>query len=189
MGRIGRLLSFIRRSKAGTNYSDAKGDMGGGENVTPHHYGSPGDDSHPLPGDLFAELPLQGTGRGAAVAYLDPLNDQLAGPGERRVYARNAAGAAVCRVWLQNDGGIVMDNASGGIVLAPDGTVIINGVEFSPAGDITAPGDADFTGDVTAAKLTADEIEAMLSILAAGLELVLHTHLAGVPPGSTGPNQ
>lgn len=189
MGWLGRVLSFTRRQRGSTSYSDTKVDAGGGDNLTAQHFGAPGDDSHPLPSDTAALLPLPGTGRAAAVAYLDPANDQLAGPGERRIYSRNSAGQAVARVWLQDDGSAVIDNGSGGIVLGSDGTVSINGVEIDPSGNISAPGDADFTGDVTAATLTADQIEAVVSLIAATLELVLHTHLAGTPPGNTGPNQ
>lgn len=188
MGRIGRLLSFARRSRFGTNYSDAKGDMGGGDNNTPQHFGAPGDDAHPLPSDLFVMVPLTGTGRGAAVGYLDPKAVQSAGPGERRVYARDAAGQEVAQVWLQSDGSVVLSNANGGIVLGANGTVSINGVEIDPAGNISAPNNMDLAGALTAASVTADQIEALTSLIAALSQLVAHVHPAGDPPGNTGPN-
>lgn len=119
--------------------SDVKVDTGGGANATADHYSAPGDDSHPLPGDRVALVDTQGARRRAAVAYLDTKNDQTAGPGEKRIYARDASGAAVAEVWLKSDGSIVIDNGSGTVTLKTNGDVDANGATITTTGDVTTP--------------------------------------------------
>ena len=84
MGYVAKLLSFVREIRNGANVSDAKVDRGGSDIRTVEHFSAPGDDSHPLPGDYAHTEPQAGTGRDSAVGYLDPLNEPVAGPGEKR---------------------------------------------------------------------------------------------------------
>jgi hypothetical protein len=189
MGRLARVISFARTAVSGKKVTDVKSDLGGGDVLNGQHFAPVGDDSMPLPDDYVALIPLARQRGAAAVGYLDPKANQTAGAGEKRIYSRDGSGAQVAQVWLRADGTVVVNNGAGMITMAPAGTINLNGVEIDPSGNISVPGDADITGDVTAASVTADEIEAVVSLIAAGLELVLHTHLAGVPPGNTGPNQ
>jgi hypothetical protein len=140
VGRITRLLSFVRALANGAQVSDVKVDPGGGENITAQHFAPAGDDSHPLPNDYAAIMPVQRTGSEVAVGYLDPLNEPKAQPGDKRVYARDAGGAAVVDVWLKNDGTATTANSNGVSELLPDGTHLSsnsNGAfELKPDGSI-----------------------------------------------------
>lgn len=168
MGRVGRVLAFARRVVRGTaNTSDVTFDRGGGDLRTGQHFGPPGDDSQPLPGDYVAEVPQGPTGRDSAVGYADVVSAPASGPGEVRRYARDpATGDTVSEVWQKSDGQILLANAAGFIHLLADGSVNINGVLFAPNGDTTVPN----------------------SLNLAGKELAGHDHPAGDPPGNTGPN-
>src|ERR1051325_2053658 len=42
-------------------------------------------------------------------------------------------------VWIKNDGTLVMQNATGSITMMANGNVVINGVIFTPQGQITSP--------------------------------------------------
>ena len=138
----------------------------------------------PLPSDYVALNTDEGTGRESAIGYLDPINDQLAGPGEKRIYSRDSSGQAVAHVHLysdsrvviyndlasvtiQADGGIIANNSNGSIDLQADGDVNINGVLIDASGDVTVPS----------------------SLVLDGKELRDHTH-GGVETGggTTGPN-
>lgn len=124
MGRIAKLLSFVRGEANGAKVSDVKADPGGGANVTAQHFASPGDDSHPLPGDYVASVGAAGTGRENAVGYLDPNSEQKSQAGDKRIYARNGPGSESCEVWLKADGSVLIQNGTGGTVLNPDGSVV-----------------------------------------------------------------
>lgn len=193
MGRIAKLLSFARSEVNGAKVSDVKVDPGGGANVTAQHFASPGDDSHPLPGDYVALTGVTGTGRANALGYLDPTNERKALPGDKRIYARDEDGATVVEVWLQNDGTAIVVNAQGSVTLRPDGSIrgsngagsfelesggdfVVNGVTIDTSGNVTSP------ATVTAATVSAPSIQAD------GKELAGHIHPAGSPPGNTGPN-
>lgn len=168
MGRVGILVSFVRRLVGATNSSDAMFDRGGGDNRTGQHFAPPGDDSQPLPGDYVAALSQAPTGRDSVVGYVDPVSTPVAGPGEVRRYARDPdTGDTMVSFWLKATGEAVIANDNGSITLQPDGSVNINGVIIAANGDVTIPN----------------------SLNLAGLEIAGHTHLAGTPPGNTGPNQ
>lgn len=156
MGGIGKILSFVRRTRNGAKVSDTTVDPGGGPNLTAEHFAPPGDDSHPLPGDFALLVPLRQTGRAAAGGYVDPKNEQLAAAGERRLYARDGSGNVVATVWIKNtgevlvendnasvtlgpDGSYTADNGAGSIQLQPGGNVVINNVTITPAGAISTP--------------------------------------------------
>lgn len=125
MGWIARVQSFVRVVRNGAKVSDVKVDPGGGANVTAEHFSAPGDDSQPIPGDYAAISKVGGTGRKVATGYLDPLNDPVAGPGEKRIYARDENGATIVQVWLKSDGEATILNANGQITLKPNGAVLI----------------------------------------------------------------
>ena len=199
MGRIARVLSFLRTVKNAANATDVKADPGGGPPVTAEHFACPGDDAHPMPGDSAALVRTSGEGRQNAVGYADTLNTAKAEQGEKRIYARNPDGVPVVELWLKNTGEAVLSNDNGSATLAPDGatrcevpggflelepdgTVNINGVTIAPSGAMSINGvEISASGTVT--------IPASLTL--AGLEIAFHTHpITGgsSSPGPTGPN-
>jgi len=189
VGRVAKVLEFVRSVAGSSNVSEVKVDRGGGDNRTLQHFSDVGDDSHPLPSDYTATVEQRGTGRDSAVGYIDPKNLQKAAAGEKRTYARDAStGDQVVEAWLKNDGTFVAQNdagvfeltpagayncsnANGSFALGADGVFTANGVTIAVDGTITTP-----TGIVTP------------SILVDGKELAGHTHPAGTPPGNTGVN-
>lgn len=193
MGLIGRVLSFIHTSRNGAQVSDTKLDPGGGPNITAAHFAPPGDDSYPLTTDYVCTTPLPQNGRQAAVGYVDPLNTPQTQPGEKRIYARDAAGAVIVDIWLKTTGEAAMANAAGSVTLRADGSIlgqnaagsfelqvggnfVVNGVIIAPDGSITAP-----------AAISAP------SMMANGKELAAHTHSQANDSGGnteqdTGPN-
>lgn len=198
MGRIAKLLSFVRSAVKGTKVSNVKVDPGGGANITAQHFSAPGDDSHPLPDDYVATMPVQRTGSEVAVGYLDPKSEQKAQPGDKRIYARDPAdGSVVVEIWLKNDGTAVTSNANGSVTLSPDGSIkgtnsngsfelqaggnfVVNGVTIDTSGNITSP-----------ATITAPTVVGSTSLTAAGKEMAGHNHAitgGSSAPGPTGPN-
>jgi hypothetical protein len=182
VGRIAKLLSFVREVRNGAKVSDSKVDPGGGADITAQHFAAAGDDSHPLPGDYVALNTDSGSGRESAVGYLDPLNAPKALAGDRRIYARDASGALIVEVWLKNTGEATILNANGSVTLRPDGSIkgdngsgsfeleaggdfLVNGVIIDTSGNITSP-----------ATITAPNIVGASSVTAAGKELVDHAH-------------
>ena len=123
---LGKLLSFVRRTKNDAKISDVKLDPGGGPNVTAEHFSSPGDDSQPLPGDYVITTPVKRSGGWAVAGYLDPANEQKAQAGDKRIYARDENGATVAEVWLKNDSSMVVENANASVSIAANGNIIIN---------------------------------------------------------------
>jgi len=184
MVTIAKILSFVRAVTNGAKISNVKIDLGGGENKTAQHFSAPGDDSFPLITDYVLAADVPRNGGKAIVGYVDPINDPVAQEGDKRIYARDpATGVAVVSFWLKNDGSGIMSNAAGSIELQAGGTVVINGVTIDTTGNITTP------AGITADTVNADAIEADTSLKVLTLELAGHTHLAGTPPGNTGPNQ
>ena len=127
MGLIARVKSFTRRIAGGAKLSDVKVDPGGGANITGEHFADSGDDSHPLDSDYAAAMPIRRSGGAVVVGYADPINTPKAAAGEKRIYGRNAAGAAVNEVWLKADSSVIISNALGAIELKADGSVDITG--------------------------------------------------------------
>ncbi len=167
MGRLAAVLSYIRTTINGAQVTDVKVDPGGGANVTAHHFAPVGDDSPPLVGDIAVLVAMPRTGSEAVVGYLDPINIPLAQAGEKRTIARDqTTGITVVELWLKNDGSALLSNALGSIALLTDGSVNINGVTIDAAGNVTVPSSLSLNGK----------------------ELDAHVHLAGTPPGNTGPN-
>lgn len=136
MGLIARVLSFKRLVVNGVRRSDVKVDPGGGANITGNHFADAGDDSHPLPTDYAFLAKNKQSGGHSPVGYADPINNPKAAAGEKRIYGRNAGGAAVNEVWLKADGSVIISNALGAIELKADGSVHINGAIINPLGAI-----------------------------------------------------
>jgi hypothetical protein len=144
---LGRVLSFIRSIRNGAKLSDVKVDPGGGPNVTAEHFSAPGDDAYPLPGDYVVSVAIQRSGGSAIVGYLDPKNDQRAGAGEKRIYARDSEGASIVEMWLKNTGEAVLSNSNGSITLSPNGNIDIVGAAISITGSsITIMGATNVNG-------------------------------------------
>jgi len=156
MGLIGRVLSFVRTSRNAAQVSDVKMDPGGGVNVTAEHFAPPGDDAFPLNTDYVYAAATPQRGRVAAVGYIDPKNTPKAAAGEKRIYSRDANGAAVADHWLKADGSVTTENENGSMTLGADGSIlgqnasgsfelqaggdfVVNGVVITPAGLITTP--------------------------------------------------
>lgn len=172
MGRIARVLAFLRVTRNNAKISDVKVDSGGGANITAEHFAPVGDDSYPLKTDYALTVDTRRSGGEAVVGYSDPLNTPKAEEGDKRIYARDPSdGSVVIEVWLKNDGTGTMSNANGSMTLSPDGTYTINGVTIDPSGNITSP----------------SSISAP-SVVANGKELDGHLHPAGTVPGNTGAN-
>ena len=160
MGLVARVLSFVRVVRNGAQVADVKVDQGGGDNVTPEHFGPAGDDSAPLPGDFAAVINQTGTGRTSVVGYVDPNSTPKAAPGEKRLYARDEDGSVVAELWLQGDGSLAIDT---------DSDVNINGVIIKSDGSVEIP---------TSLKVAGKEI--------AGHDHAINSGSSA--PGPTGPN-
>lgn len=212
MGRIARLLSFVRLTKYDAKVSDVKVNPGGGPNITAEHFSDAGDDAYPLMTDYVALNTDVGSGRETAIGYLDPLNEAKAQPGDKRIYGRNAeSGVVSVEVWLKNDGTAIVSNDSGSVTLYPDGGTIINtplstfdvstngsirgnndngSFELNVGGDFLVNGvTIDTNGNIISpAKITGNIISGNTSLQVSGKEMAGHLHPAGTPPGNTGPN-
>lgn len=183
MGRLAKLLSFIRVTRNSAKLSDVKVDPGGGANITGEHFASPGDDSHPLPGDYVALNERSGTGREDIIGYIDSINEPKAQPGDKRIYARDEnTSNQVNEVWLKNDGSVLVSNDNGSVLIKADGSIkgdngsgsfeleasgnfVVNGVIIDTSGNITT------TGTIAGATLSASS-----SLTVAGKEMSGHTH-------------
>ncbi len=210
MGRLAKLLSFVRVERNGAKLSDVKVDPGGGPNITAEHFAPIGEDAHPLPGDYVVTSDVRGTGREAVTGYVDPKNESKAQAGEKRIYARDESGAVVVEIWLKNTGEATLINENGAVTLRPDGGTVtttpestfdaaadgsIKGDNGSGSFELAAGGDflvngvtIDTSGNITSpATVSSATVEAP-SVKAGGKELAGHDHPAGTPPGNTGPN-
>lgn len=186
MGRIGRVLDFVRRVKNGINFAEVQSSPGREGIITPQHFSAPGDDSAPLPTDYDFIVDIEGSGRAGVLGYIDAFLAGITSPGEKRIYARDSAGVLKGSIYLkrngdivhatglaallmQSDGVNVLGNPSGGVAVAANGDVDINGVIITAAGVVTVP----------------------TSLSVAGKELAGHDHAitgGSSAPGPTGPN-
>jgi hypothetical protein len=163
MGRLAKLLSFVRAPRNGANVSDAKVDPGGGSVITAEHFAAAGDDSHPVAGDYVALNADSGSGRESAIGYLDAINEPKALAGDKRIYARDEDGVLIVEVWLKNTGEATVLNASGSISLNADGSIkgandngffelraegdfAVNGVIIDASGAVTIPASLELAG-------------------------------------------
>lgn len=142
MGGLGTVVEFTRAVVEGSQTPEVKVDRAGGDAVTAYHFAPPGDDSQPLPSDLAYLGEDVGAGNAQALGYQDPETPPLAGPGEKRIYARSGAGVASCEVWLKADGSVVVKNDAGSLELAPDGAATLanqlGSIALDAAGNVTA---------------------------------------------------
>jgi len=128
MGRIAKLLSFVRVTRNGAKISDVKINPGGNANTTAEHYSNIGEDAFPLNTDYVVDIDIKRSGGSVVVGYLDPINIPKALQGDKRIYSRQTNdGTSIAEVWLKNDGVIVVSNANGTITMETNGDVKING--------------------------------------------------------------
>ena len=171
MGRIARILSFLRIDKNEAKQTDVKLDPGAGANITAQNFAPAGDDSQPLPDDYAITSSIPQTGGAAVVGFVDPNSEPVAGAGEVRRYARDADGVTVAQQWIKADGTVLTSNDKGSIELKPDGSIVMT----TPSGANTfkADGSVDFSNG---AKL--DATGDYLSNT--GISLNLHTHIGNL---------
>lgn len=137
MGLIGLISDFIKRQRGGQSFGEVAAKTVGGTTQSAQHFGSPGEDASPLPGDRVIMVEGPTSASRAAVGYVAPGDELKTQPGERRTYARNADGATVSQVWQYADGRVVIQNQGGGVIsMAASGEVQINGVKITTAGDV-----------------------------------------------------
>jgi hypothetical protein len=103
---MGGLIGEVKGIERTTEGIDITADPGGGATVSAQHFGPSGDDAPPLPGDFAALEDSPGAGGKQISGYHDPNNASKAADGEKRIYARNAAGIVVAEVWLKADGSV-----------------------------------------------------------------------------------
>jgi hypothetical protein len=161
-GRLGNVDSVTRVDVGGVPTVVVKVDLGD-ELLTSEHLDSAGVDALPLPGDECMVEECEGLEATSVNAYADPKNLGKAEPGERRTYARDAAGEVVCEVWCKGDGTIALKSIKSG------SKIDLNGVLIDQQGNITTPGDV---------KALAGTPEVPLP----GVTLSGHLHGSGVGP-------
>lgn len=165
-GRLGKVSHSERTTKDGVPVVVVfveLGDDNSSELVSSELLCEPGVDALPLPGDEVMIEEAEGRGETSVNAFADPKNAGKAADGERRTYARDAAGNVVCEVWQKADGTIAITSIKDGSKLN------LNGVLIDQQGNITTPGEV---------KAMAGTPEAPLP----GVTLSLHTHPTGVGP-------
>lgn len=188
MGRLGKLLSFVRVTRNnGAKVSDVKLDPGGGPNITGEHFSAPGDDAFPLDTDFVITSAIEGSGREDVVGYADTINTPKALEGDKRIYARDpVTGLAVVDVWLKSDGTAATTNANGSVTLNPDGS--IKGLNAAGSFELQAGG--DFVVNGVTIKANGDVIMPN-SLVLNGKEIDGHDHdiaSGSSAPGPTGGN-
>lgn len=162
MARIGELLSYERvQTDAGIPISDCKVDFGDGDTATARHYGIPGDDAHPLPGDYC--VCVEAGGEFIAIAFMDPKITHEAGPGERIVYSRSGPGVIAAKIHLLANGSVKVNDK---VTISPDGSI-------STDGSVSSVGSISSDAEVTA--------------MASGPGVKLSSHLHPTATGPTSP--
>lgn len=141
MGRIGKILSFLRVNKKNAKASEVKINQSGGNNITCEHFEDAGSDSFPLNTDYPIIVDIDRSGGSVVVGYLDPLTEKKSQLGEKRIYARDSSGQSICEIWLKNDKTIEISNELGLFKLLANGEFNINGARITLDGDfITSSG-------------------------------------------------
>lgn len=167
MGLLATVIAFTRSVVAGAQTPEAKLTAGGDETLTAGHFSSPGDDAHPLPGDVVFVSDDEGQGNGQIVGYQDPKTSPVAAAGEKRIYARSAPGVVAAEVWLKADGTLLLKNA-------------VTTLELKPSGEATV-GNA-----VGSIKLDGSGLVTFTAPLPLG-SVGSHTHTHTTPFGPSGP--
>ncbi len=125
MGAAGTVNKYLAQGDDG---AEIDLDLGGDDPSTADHAGPAGDDSPPLPGDFVAALELDGVTQTMVVAGYADSTERVAEPGEKRIYARDSAGAVVSEVHLKGAGEIVIRRTSAtgsSITISPDGSITL----------------------------------------------------------------
>ena len=100
---------------------------GSGDPSSLDHFGPSGEDSPPLPGDVVLAVPLDGLSETLVSAGYSDGTEKLAGPGEKRLYARDSDGAIVSEIFMEGDGAVTISQPGGAsITLASSGEVTID---------------------------------------------------------------
>ena len=125
MGRIAKIISFVKGTINNITVKETKGDLGGGEVVSGEHFTQAGDDSAPLKDDycLYTEIPR--AGGYASIGFIDPVNEPIAEPGEKRIYARGSDGVSVNEVHLKKDGTILLKNEGAEVEISASGDITL----------------------------------------------------------------
>lgn len=155
MGRIATILQFIRRARGSAFWPALKVEDRKGDNNIVEMFQSAGDDSPPLPGDNVALIDSQRQGGRVAVGVIDHKNEGIAVAGEKRIYARDSAGAIVSELHLKGDGSFSINDKTGNYAFSIDasGNALLNCKTWSvvASGNITETS----TGhEITSATLT-----------------------------------
>lgn len=146
MSSIGPVESVERATDEGVPVVNVKIDPGGQATFTGENFAPAGDDSLPLPAD--SAVVVDASGRDVVVGYVDPKNEGKAAPGEKRTYARDAAGKVVAEIWAKANGDVAITSLEAG------GKIILNGVEIDQQGNIKAPGEITGMAATTAVNVT-----------------------------------
>lgn len=128
----GREALVSAYSATGDDGPEIEADLGGGDPAILDVYASPGEDSPPLEGDYVAAINVDPHGEQlATVAYADET-ERIAEPGEKRIYARNAAGEITAELHMKGDGSVTIQAAAGAVVeIADDGAITLSGSSVS----------------------------------------------------------
>lgn len=142
MGFLATVVAFERTTIAGAESPECTVDRDGDETLRAHHFGAPGDDAPPLPGDVGYLGDDAGAGAAQIVAYQDPSTRGVAAPGERRIYSRSGPGVVAVELWLKADGTLVAHNPVGAVLeLGPDGSArlanALGELALDAAGNVT----------------------------------------------------
>lgn len=170
MGALGKVLQAIKETKRDVTVRVIKATMRAGENVLAELFAPAGDDSPPLPGDMGFFADNSQTGGRSCLGAIDQVNEPLAAPGERRLYARDANGAPVVVIWLKADGTLELNGDADNAVrfselktafdqLQSDFNLHTHSVPgvFAGAFSATATAPTDSTADIDPAKV--DEVK------------------------------
>lgn len=166
MGRLAVVTQFLRETFGGRQVSEVVSDPGAGADITSQMIQPSGFESQPLPEDYVHLTEDSGSGRELAAGFVDAFVDPVTEAGEVRVYSRNGSGGLQAWARLNKDGTGFLGNANGGITLNVNGSVTINGITFSSSGQL---------------------ITGVAGLEINGVQVAGHDHLAGTPPGDTGP--
>lgn len=195
-GIIATALQFIRRTRGSAFWPALKVEDRKGDNNIVEMFQSSGDDSPPLPGDNVALISSQRQGGRVAVGVIDNKNAGTAVAGEKRIYARDGAGAVVSELHLKGDGSFILKNTAAtyslAITAAGAATLTCSGLTVDAAlstftgdvvidGGITWKGDAQ--GDGGPATFAGGLENAGGDITSDGISLETHVH-GGVTTGA-----
>jgi hypothetical protein len=129
--RVAFVLSFERKVVDGVPVAEIKVDSGDGDATLHDHWQPVGEDSQPCVGDAVLLVDsATGSGQEEIVGYADVENAGSAGPGEKRLYARTAAGEIVGEVWLKADGTVNVVASTGLIIGEGAASAMVLGTEL-----------------------------------------------------------